>query len=210
MKRTAFVLLSTGILVVGMAGRAAAFNHFTQNEFTTAESLDTGMTQVGVQFTLADHYKSYYPEIRYGLGALFEVGFKFGATATTIEGSDELGALVGADLKYQLVKEAEGVPVDMAVDLGVDNTILNSKNATDVTFSTIFSKNYPLTDRGYQFVPYGGLELAALYGSLPARQDTAFNVFGGIEWKLSPRFMVLLELKAADSLVGGAGIRFEY
>jgi hypothetical protein len=204
------ILWSLGIFLVLSAGLAGAEPRFSQNVFTTADSLDAGMTQAGVHFTLADHYKSYYPEIRYGLGAMLEVGVKFGAALTSVDSSNSLGALVGADLKYQLIKETDEVPLDMAVDLGLDNTILHSKNATELSFSTIFSKGFPLTDRGYKFVPYGGLEMAALRGSLPEDNITSVYVFGGIEWKLSQKFMLLLEVKGGPSTVGGAGIRFEY
>jgi hypothetical protein len=204
------ILWSLGIFLVLSAGLAGAEPRFSQNVFTTADSLDAGMTQAGVHFTLADHYKSYYPEIRYGLGAMLEVGVKFGAALTSVDSSNSLGALVGADLKYQLIKETDEVPLDMAVDLGLDNTILHSKNATELSFSTIFSKGFPLTDRGYKFVPYGGLEMAALRGSLPEDNITSVYVFGGIEWKLSQKFMMLLEVKGGPSTVGGAGIRFEY
>lgn len=191
-------------------GRVEAGARFTQAEFTTAESLDAGMTQAGIQFTLGDHYKNYYPEVRYGLGAMMEVGIKFGATSASIDSSETVGVLVGADFKYQIIKETEGVPIDLAVDLGLDNTIIHNNNATVTTFSTIVSKGFPLTDRGYKFIPYGGLEMAVLRGSLPDDNNTSMNVFGGLEWKLSQKFMLLLELKAASSLMGGAGIRFEY
>ena len=194
-----------------VAGGASATVHLTQNEFTTAESLDPGMTQSGIHFTLGEDYKSYYPEIRYGLGALFEVGLKFGATSVDINNDkDKLGALVGVDLKYQLIKETDGIPLDLAVDLGFDNTIVNSKNASEVTFSTVVSKSFALTDRGYKFIPYGGFEMSALYGSLIDDNDTSLYGFAGIEWKLSQRFMFILEVKAGSSTLGGAGIRFEY
>lgn len=197
--------------LMASAGGASAAVHFTQNEFTTAESLDPGMTQSGIHFTLGEHYKSYYPEIRYGLGALLEVGAKFGATSVDINGDrDKLGVLVGVDLKYQLIKETDGVPLDLSVDLGFDNTIVNSKNASEVTFSTVLSKSFALTDRGYKIIPYGGLEMSALYGSLVDESDTSVYVLGGVEWKLSQKFMLLLELKAGPSTLGGAGIRFEY
>jgi hypothetical protein len=193
------------------AGGASAAVHFTQNEFTTAESLDPGMTQSGIHFTLGEHYTSYYPEIRYGLGALLEIGAKFGATSVDINSDrDKLGVLVGVDLKYQLIKETDGVPLDLSVDLGFDNTIVNSKNASEVTFSTVLSKSFALTDRGYKIIPYGGLEMSALYGSLVDESDTSVYVLGGVEWKLSQKFMLLLELKAGPSTLGGAGIRFEY
>jgi hypothetical protein len=169
------------------------------------------MTQSGIHFTLGEHYKSYYPEIRYGLGALLEIGAKFGATSVTInEDRDKLGVLVGIDLKYQLIKEADGVPLDLAVDVGFDNTVVNSKNASELTFSTVLSKSFALTDRGYKIIPYGGLEMSALYGSLVDEKDTSVYVLGGVEWKLSQKFMLLLELKAGASTLGGAGIRFEY
>jgi hypothetical protein len=205
------ILWSIGIFVIVSAGLAQADEpHFTQNKFTTGESLDSGMTQAGIHFTLGDHYKSYYPEVRYGLGAMLEVGVKFGAAVATIDSSESLGALVGADLKYQVIKESDGVPLDMAVDLGLDNTILHNKNASELTFSTIFSRGFPLADRGYKFTPYVGLELAALRGSLPADSSTSLYLFGGLEWKLSQKFMILLEVKGGPSTVGGAGIRFEY
>ena len=208
MKKILFLCM--GIVMFLSTGQAGAASRFTQSEFTTAESLDPGMTQAGIHFTIGDHYKNYYPEIRYGLGAMVEVGVKFGATSATIDSSESVGALVGADFKYQVIKEAEGVPVDVAVDLGVDNTIIHSKNASVTTFSTIVSKGFPLTDRGYKFIPYGGLEMAALRGSLPDENNTSMNLFCGLEWKLSQKFMLLLEVKAASSLMGGAGIRFEY
>jgi len=204
------ILLCAGIILVLVAGQVGATTRFTQAEFTTAESLDAGMTQAGIQFTFGDHYNNYYPEVRYGLGAMLEVGVKFGITSATIASSESVGALVGADLKYQIIKETEGVPIDLAVDLGLDNTVIHRKNATVTSFSTIVSKGFPLTDRGYKIVPYGGLEMALLRGSLPDDNNTSLNVLGGLEWKLSQKFMILLEVKAGSSLMGGAGIRFEY
>jgi hypothetical protein len=204
------VSLCAGIMLVLVAGQVGATTRFTQAEFTTAESLDAGMTQAGIQLTLGDHYKNYYPEVRYGLGAMMEVGVKFGLTSASIDSGESVGALVGADFKYQIIKETEGVPIDLAVDLGLDNTIIHNKNATVTSFSTIVSKGFPLADRGYKFIPYGGLEMAVLRGSLPDDNNTSLNVFGGLEWKLSQKFMILLELKSGSKLMGGAGIRFEY
>ena len=194
------------------AGVTFASPHFTQNEFTSAESLDAGMTQTGIFFTLGDDDKSYYAGIRYGFGAMLEIGAKIGASSVKLQSSNEekVGALLGVDLKYQLIKETEGIPLDMALDLGFDNTIINGENASEVTFSTIFSKGFPLTDRGYKIIPYGGLEMSALYGSLPSEKNTTFYVFGGVEWKISQKFMLLFEFKTGPSTLGGAGIRFEY
>lgn len=210
MKMRKIAVLVTFAALLLSAGQASAFIHFTQNEFTTAESLDPGMTQTGIQFTLGEDYKSYYPEVRYGLGALTEVGVKFGVTSADIGPDTKLGALLGFDIKYQLVKETEGIPLDMAVDLGFDNTIISKKNASEVTFSTVFSKGFPLTERGYKFIPYGGLEMSAIYGSFVPQNDTSVFLFGGFEWKLSQKFMVLLEAKGGHSALGGIAIRFEY
>jgi hypothetical protein len=204
------VVFSFVVLLLSASPTFAFTQHFTQNEFTTAESLDPGMTQTSIHFTLGEDYKSYYPEIRYGLGALVEVGVKFGVTSAD-EGSDtKLGALIGVDLKYQLIKEAEGIPIDMAVDLGFDNTIISKKNASEITFATIVSKGFPLTERGYKLVPYGGLEMSALYGSAVDKNDTSVYLLAGLEWKLSQKFMFLLEFKGGDNNLGGFGIRFEY
>ena len=199
-----------GIFLILSAGQAGAGNNFNQVEFTTAESLDAGMTQAGVNFTFGDHYKNFYPEIRYGLGALMEVGVKFGFSTVSIDSGESVGALLGADFKYQIIKEAAGIPIDLAVDLGFDTVFVNDKNASVTSFSTIISKGFPLTDRGYKFIPYGGLELASLRGSLPENGNTSVNVFGGIEWKLTKQFMVLMEVKTGPSTMGGLGVRFEY
>ena len=197
-------------VLMAFAGRASAFTHYTQNEFMTGESLDPGMTQTGIFFTLGDHYKNYYPEVRYGLGALMEIGVKFGIVSADINSENKIGALVGVDLKYQLIKETEGIPLDMAVDVGFDNVIISSKNSSELSFATVFSKGFPLTDRGYKFTPYGGLEMAALYGSAVPENDTSVYFFGGLEWKISQKFMIMLEYKGGKSDVGGIGIRFEY
>jgi hypothetical protein len=210
MKKAQVIFLLIGFMFMLSAGKASALSHWSQNEFMTAESLDPGMTQTGIIFALGDHFRSYYPQVRYGLGAMMELGVKFGVISAKIDSGDDLGALVGVDLKYQLVKETEGIPVDLSVDLGFDNIIIKSKNASELTFATVVSKGIPLTDRGYKLTPYGGLVLSALYGSLPDKRDTYVNAFAGLEWKVSQKFMFLLEIKAGDSTVGGAGIRFEY
>jgi hypothetical protein len=206
MKRHLLCIAIIGTVL--FAGHAGAVT-FTQNEFTTAESLDPGMTQSGIHFSLSKDYKSYYPAIRYGLGGLFEVGVKFGVI-TNIKPDDKNGALAGADLKYQLIKQAEGVPLDMAVDLGFDNTFISGENVSELKFSTIFSRGFALTDRGYKLTPYGGLQVSALYGSYLPRNDTNYYIFGGLEWKISQKFMFILEVKTGEATVGGAGIRFEF
>jgi hypothetical protein len=210
MKKIVLFTLALSTALLFAAGGAFAIPHFTGNEFTTAESLDPGMMQTGINFTLGDHYTSYFPEIRYGMGAFLEFGVRFGATSARLDNGENLGAMVGADLKYQLVKEAEGIPVDVAVDLALDNTIISSKNASELTFATIISKGLPLTDRGYKLVPYGGLAMSAQYGSLPNKSESYVNAFAGIEWKMTQKFMILLEFKAGDQMTGGAGIKFEY
>lgn len=202
----AAVLLVLG--VHGAEGRPA--ETLTQNEFMTAESLDAGMTQAGVHLTLGERYQSYYPAIRYGVGGLLEIGVKFGATTAGTGADDKIAALAGADLKYQLIKQTEGIPVDMAIDFAFDTHILSGKNLSELTFSTIFSKSYPLTERGYKASPYGGLELSVLSGSYLADRETDYYIFAGVEWKFTQKSMMYIEAKAGEHTLGGIGIRFEY
>ncbi len=211
MKRTFFIFVAIGAMLMLQAGRASAFTHYTENEFMTAESLDPGMTQTGIDFSLGDHFTSYYPEVRYGMGALLELGARFGAVQASLDNGQNLGFLVGADLKYQLIKQAEGVPIDLAVDLGLNNLIIDGRNGSELTFATIASRSFPLTDRGYKLVPYGGLALSAQFGSLSENSSESYvNVFAGLEWKLTQKFMFLVEVKAGDQITGGAAVRFEY
>ncbi len=205
------VVLFTVLVLLLSAGAASAFTHYTENTFATAESLDPGMTQMGIQYSQSsDHYESFYPAVRYGLGALFELGGRFGVTSADFDHTTKLGGLVGLDLKYQLIKETEGIPLDMAVDLGWDDHFINHQNASEVTFSAIFSKGIPLSERGNKFIPYVGLEMSSVYGSAVPKNDTSMYAFGGIELKLTQQFMIMLEAKDGESFIGGVGIRFEY
>ena len=110
MKRYIVIFAAIGLLLY--AGQAGAVpKTFTQNEFTTAESIDPGMTQTGIHFTLGDDYKSFYPAFRYGTGALFEVGVKFGVTTADFGTEDKIGGLVGADLNRQDDRTREWPPI---------------------------------------------------------------------------------------------------
>ncbi len=209
MMRKIAVLLFFAVLAAA-SSRASAFTHYTENEFFTASSLDPGMTQTGIHFTIGEDYKNYYPEIRYGLGAMAEVGAKFGVVSADVDHDNKLAGLVGVDFKYQLIKQTEGIPLDMAVDLGYDTVVISRRNSSELSFATVFSKGFPLTERGYKLTPYGGLTMAALYGSAVPYTDTSVYFFGGLEWKFSPKFMIMLEYKGGKSQVGGIGIRFEY
>ena len=213
MKKIIIVLSFSVLAMSAVRADADPFKRIlNKNEFTTSESIDPGMTQTGIHFTLGDNYRSYYPAFLYGLGAFFEVGVKFGVTTVDVGPEDKLATLVGVDMKYQLVKETEGIPIDMAVDLGFDTHIINGGNLSELTFATIFSKGFPLTERGYKFTPYAGIEMSSTYGSslYLARNETNVYVFGGMEWKISQKFMIVAEIKAGDIILGGAGIRFEY
>lgn len=200
------------LMILLMSGERcwAAPEAFTQNEFTTAESLETGMSQTGIHFTIGHGYQSYYPTIRYGLYSLLEIGAKFGVATTDTGTEDKIGALVGIDLKYQLIKETEGVPVDMAIDVGFDSVFISGGSAHELTFSTIVSKSLPLTEKGYKITPYGGVELASENGSYHDKHDTNVFVFGGVEWRLTQKFMLLAEIKTGEFTLGGAAMKFEY
>jgi hypothetical protein len=207
MKKCIVSVVSVIILTL-FAGQANALV-LTQNEFITAESLDSGMTQAGVFVSVDRHFNSFYPAFRYGLGALFEIGGKLGVV-TNIGSDDKVGGLVALDLKYQLIKQTEGIPIDMAVDLGFDTAIISRKNVSELKFTTLFSRGFTLTDRGYKFTPYAGLQVSSLFGSFNNEDQTNFYALGGLEWKFSRNFMVLVEAKGGRTLVGGAGLRFEF
>ncbi len=206
------IALGLFVLLVPAAGmsRADPIETLTQNVFTTAESLDAGLTQAGVHFTLGESYRSFYPAFRFGLGGLAEVGVMLGATTADVGPDNKVAVMGGVDVKYQLVKQTEGIPVDMAVDLGFNTNIISGKNISEVTFSAIFSRSYPLTERGYKVTPYGGIQLSTLYGSYLANNETDYYVFGGAEWRVAQKTMFYAELKTGNHTLGGIGIRFEY
>jgi len=206
------ITLGLLVLLALAAGRAHAktVETLNQNVFTTAESLDAGLTQAGVMFTRGEGYQSFYPSFRFGLGGMAEIGVKVGATTADTGSEDKVAMMAGADLKFQVIKQTEGVLVDMAVDLGFNTHIISNKNISELTFSTIFSRSYPLSERGYKVTPYGGIEMAMLNGSYFSKSEIDYYVFGGAEWKLSQKSMVYAELKTGGHTLGGIGIRFEY
>ncbi|MFA5074016.1 MAG: hypothetical protein WC539_09010 [Nitrospirota bacterium] len=207
MKKHLAGIVSIALLFL-VSGQAQAAS-FTQNEFTTAQSLDPGMTQVGVFVSLSNQYNTMYPSLRYGLGGLFEFGAKVGAI-TNIDDGDSNGVLLGADLKYQLIRHTQDIPVDMALDVGFDTSIISGENVSEVKFSTLFSRDFTLTDRGYRITPYAGLQVSALYGSYIPKDQTNFYVLAGLEWKITQKFLALAELKTGNVTIGGVGIRFEF
>ncbi len=210
MKRAFSFGLFVLLVLAATAAGADSFKTLNQNEFMTAESMDEGMTQAGVHFTMGEHYRSLYPAFRFGLGAFAEAGVKFGVTTADTGTENKVAPLVGADIKYQLIKQTEGIPVDMAIDLGFDTHFISHRNVSDLSFSTIFSRSFPLTERGYKITPYGGVEVSALYGSYLPENETDYYVFAGVEWKFTQKSLVYLEMKTGDNTLGGIGIRFEY
>lgn len=193
------------------AGPAGALESLPQNEFTTAESLDAGMTQSGIFLAAGEDYLSFYPAFRLGLGALFEGGIRAGAITVDIGTKDKLSAMAGADLKYQLIKQTEDIPVDMAIDVSFDAVFLSGDTVSELAFSAIVSRGIPLSESGYKITPYAGAEVSAQYSSsLYVTDETNVYAFGGVEWKLSQKFMITAELKSGSSTVGGLGIKFEY
>jgi hypothetical protein len=210
--RQSVVALGAIIMIAFAAGSADAkpVQTLSQNAFMSAESLDPGMAQAGFHFTAGEGYQSFYPAIRYGLGAFFEIGGRFGLTSADVGAEDKVAELLGVDLKYQMIKETEGVPVDMAVDIGYDTHFINSKNVSELTFTALFSKAFPLTERGYKITPYGGLQFTSLSGSYVDERETDYYVLGGMEWKLTQKSMLYMEIKAGANTLGGIGIRFEY
>lgn len=199
------ILLLTHALVY-----AKPIETLTQNEFMTAESIDAGMTQIGVQFSAGEGYQSFYPAFRFGAGAFVEIGVCAGFTSADVGADDKLATLIGGNIKYQMVKQTEGIPVDMAIDLGFDNHFINGNNVSELMFSALVSRSFPLVDRGYKVTPYGGLQLASLYGSYLDKRETDYYLFAGMEWKMTQKAMFFAELKAGSNTVGGLGIRFEY
>lgn len=210
MRNLIFRLLLVSSMLWPVSVSAKTVETLNENEFMTAESLDAGLAQAGVHMSLGERYQSYYPGFRYGIGALFEVGVRFGATTAGTGADDKIAALAGVDLKLQLVKQTDDVPVDMAIDLAFDTHIISGKNVSDLSFSTLFSRPLMLTEHGYKLTPYGGVELSVLSGSYLAERETDYYVFGGVEWKFTQKSMLYAEIKTGNHTLGGIGVRFEY
>ena len=197
-------------LMVPSVAPAKHFETLTQNHFTTGQSLDAGLAQAGVQYSAGEGYQSFYPVIRYGLGAFFELGGRAGFSSVDVGSEDKVAEMVGIDMKYQMIKRTKEIPVDMAIDLGYDTQFVDGKNVSELSFAALLSRSYPLTERGYKITPYGGMEFTSIRGSYFDKTDTNVYVFAGAEWRTTQKAMVYFEVKAGSNTVGGFGVRFEY
>jgi hypothetical protein len=81
---------------------------------------------------------------------------------------------------------------------------------SELTLTALFSRGFPLTERGYKLTPYGGMQFTSLSGSYVGERETDFYVLGGLEWKLTQKSIFYVEIKTGASTLGGLGIRFEY
>lgn len=206
--RKIFCAAAVSVLMFLVTGQAGAVQ-ITQNEFTTAESLDPGMSQVGVNFSFANDFDSYYFSGRYGLGALFDVGAKLGMIAN-LKPQERNGAIAGVDLKYQFVKQTEGVPIDIAADIALDGIIISRRNVNEFKFSAIVSRGFTVFDQRYKITPYGGLQLSALFGSYFPENDTNFYIFAGAEWRITQKLLAIAEVKTGATTIGGLSLKVEF
>lgn len=204
MKRV-FLLVSLLALMVTPLTASAKLNRFY-----TAQSLTAGKIESGVFVSLSDEFQVIYPRVRYGLGYLSEVGIQAGVVSHERGGSDDIGAFLGADFKYQLIKETEKIPLDLALDAGFNLFFLEGDSIEEWTFALLISRLFEVEETGYTVSPYGGFELSNISGSYvgDSFSDTFFIL--GLDWRITEKFSTILDVKTGDYTVGGLGLRIFY
>ncbi len=204
MKRV-FLLVSLIVLLVTPLTASAKLNRFY-----TAQSLKAGGIESGVFLSLADKFKVIYPRIRYGLGYLAEVGAQAGVISQEKSGSDDVGLFVGADFKYQLIKETEKIPIDLALDGGFNFFFIEGDSIEEWTFAIIISRLLEVEETGYKVSPYGGFELSNISGSYVDDSFSDTFLILGLDWQITEKFSTIIDFKTGDYTVGGLGLRFLY
>lgn len=210
MKRLIFFLLCFLIFVVSAHPASAMYNRFT-----TAQSLNQGQMESGFSAGYGDDgdndykYAYLYPYLRYGLGYLLEVEGKAGVLSVDKDsGGDDIGFLLGFELKYQIIKETKSIPIDIAILGGYTAHLIDEQSLHEFDFAALVSKTFDVNK--FKITPYGGPEISYTNGSYAAEGKA--DIFGilGAGFAFTESLSVGAELKLGTDWATGVNLKIRF
>lgn len=185
----------------------------TFNKFLSARALTPGESEVGLVGSFGDvepDYLAGYAFARRGLFRGLDIGARLGALRRDLPGGDEIGVLLAADVRVQILRESIEIPFDFAIDVAWTLALPGGKTYSDLAFAGLFSKTFERVAL-HALVPYLGAELVFLAGTgRPGDDDTAAFGIAGIDLRFTPRFSLTPEIKAGQGLVYGGAFRYRF
>lgn len=186
----------------------------TFNKFLSARALTPGESEVGLVGSFGDvepDYLTGYAFARRGLFRGLDGGVRLGALKRETPGRDQVGVLVAADARVQVLRESIEIPFDFAVDVAWTLALPGGKTYSDLAFAGLFSKTFERVWLFHALVPYLGAELVFLAGSArPGSEDTAAFGIAGVDLRFTPRFSFTPEVKAGPDQIYGGAFRYRF
>ncbi len=209
MKKLIF-LLCFSIFVVSAHPAFAMYNRFT-----TAQSLNQGQMESGISAGYGDDgdydytYAYLHPYLRYGLGYLLEIEGKAGVLSVDKEsGGDDIGFLLGFELKYQIIKETQSIPIDIAILGGYTAHLIDEQSLHEFDFAALVSKTFDVNK--FKITPYGGPEMTYTNGSYVAEGKA--DIFGivGANFAFTDSLAVAAEIKLGTDWATGVNLKIRF
>ncbi|MBI5180189.1 MAG: hypothetical protein HZA05_02150 [Nitrospirae bacterium] len=210
MKKWTLILVSTLILIASAHPASAMYNRFT-----TAQSLNQGQMESGISAGYGDDgdynykYAYLYPYLKYGLGYLLEIEGKAGVISVDKEsGGDDIGVLLGFEIKYQIIKETKSIPIDIAIVGGYTGHIIDLQSLHEFDFAALVSKTFDVNK--FKITPYGGPEITYTNGSYaPEGKADIFGILGA-SFAFTENLSAGAELKLGTDWATGVNLKIRF
>ncbi len=185
------------------------------NRFTTAQSLNQGQMESGISAGYGDDgdydykYAYLYPYLRYGLGYLLEIEGKAGVISVDKDrGGDDIGVLIGFELKYQIIKETKSIPIDIAIAGGYTAHLIDLQSLHEFDFAALVSKTFDVNK--FKITPYGGPEITYTNGSYaPEGKADIFGILGA-SFAFTESLSAGAELKLGTDWATGVNLKIRF
>lgn len=185
------------------------------SRLTTAQSLNQGEMESGISVGRGDDgdynysYSYLYPYLRYGLGYLLEIEGKLGVLSIDKDsGDDDIGILGGIELKYQIIKETQKIPVDVAISGGYTGHVIESQSLHELDFAGLISKTFDIDK--FKLTPFGGPEITYTNGSYISEGKADIFLILGADLRFTESLALGAEIKFGSDWATGLGLKIKF
>ncbi|HYM81108.1 MAG TPA: hypothetical protein VEY91_06820 [Candidatus Limnocylindria bacterium] len=185
--------LAAALAALGLFATPARAQVFGQ--FVPADPLPVNGHMFGGYLHASESVVGLLAQLRMSFYPNMDFGFHGGLTRVDLAGSDKTTLRVGTDLKVQVARVDQGLPVDIAIGGALSLENGDDFNVLSLGPSIIASR--PLNAGGTALVPYGSVGL--FYSSLDIgtrdATDVAFPIRLGAEFRVASEFRIIGELQ---------------
>jgi hypothetical protein len=180
---------------VGLGLLAAPARAQVFGQFVPADPLPVNGHMFGGYLHASESAVGLLAQLRLSFYPNMDFGFHGGLTRVDLAGSDQTTLRVGTDLKIQVGRVDQGLPVDLA--LGGALSLEHGDDFNVLTLGPSLIASRPVTAGGTALVPYGSV--GVFYSSLDIGQsdetDVSFPIRLGAEFRIASEFRIVGELQ---------------